>query len=137
LCQEYVVERRAILPLATGRCEHLAGSGTVFKVDPSNNETMLYSFTCVSDGCTPQCNLVRDAAGNLYGIGTNGGVNQHGVVFKVNPAGNETTLRSFPDAPGDGAVPAAGLVRDSAGNLYGVAYGGGEFGYGNVFKLKP
>jgi uncharacterized repeat protein (TIGR03803 family) len=30
---------------------------------------------------------------------------------------------------------AAGLLRDSAGNLYGTASGGGAFGWGNVFKL--
>jgi uncharacterized repeat protein (TIGR03803 family) len=32
-------------------------------------------------------------------------------------------------------VPYAGLVRDSAGNLYGTTYHGGFFGYGTVFKV--
>jgi uncharacterized repeat protein (TIGR03803 family) len=60
-------------------------------------------------------------------------------VFKVNKAGKETVLYSFTDGA-DGAGPEAGLIRDSAGNLYGTtAYGGGgtacSGGCGTVFKL--
>jgi uncharacterized repeat protein (TIGR03803 family) len=36
---------------------------------------------------------------------------------------------------GDGASPYAGLVRDSAGNLYGTTYYGGKYGLGSVFKM--
>src|SRR6267378_2444078 len=36
---------------------------------------------------------------------------------------------------GDGAKPLAGLVRDSAGNLYGTTYYGGKYGLGSVFKM--
>ena len=35
----------------------------------------------------------------------------------------------------DGELPKGGLVRDSAGNLYGTASGGGVYNYGTVFKL--
>src|SRR5215472_2958658 len=37
----------------------------------------------------------------------------------------------------DGAVPAAGLVIDAAGNLYGTTSGGGPFGGGTAFRLSP
>jgi uncharacterized repeat protein (TIGR03803 family) len=37
----------------------------------------------------------------------------------------------------DGWEPYAGLVFDSAGNLYGTTSQGGAFNYGNVFELKP
>jgi uncharacterized repeat protein (TIGR03803 family) len=44
--------------------------GTVFKVDSTGHETVLYSFCSASD-CTdgelPMAGLVQDAAGNLYG----------------------------------------------------------------------
>src|SRR5271165_4002012 len=44
------------------------GCGTVFKLDTSGNETVVYSFTGgTTDGCFPQGGLVLDAAGNLYG----------------------------------------------------------------------
>jgi len=127
----------------------VGGCGTVFKLDPSGNETVLYSFKGGSDGAFPfplgDGHLVRDAAGNLYGTtlegspGTCTGHNQVvvgcGTVFKLDPAGNETILYSFTGG-GDGAFPYAGLVMDTTGNLYGTA---SSFlalgGFGTVFKL--
>jgi uncharacterized repeat protein (TIGR03803 family) len=35
----------------------------------------------------------------------------------------------------DGEGPAAGLVMDKAGNLYGTTFAGGASGYGTVFKV--
>ena len=58
-----------------------------------------------------------DSAGNLYGTTEYGGSGT-GTVFKVTPAGAETVLYSFSSANGDGAYPRAGLIMDSAGNLY-------------------
>jgi len=58
------------------------GCGTVFKLDKTGTETVLYSFTGGTDGAYPVTGrLVRDAVGNLYGA--NGGGN--GVVFKLAP----------------------------------------------------
>jgi uncharacterized repeat protein (TIGR03803 family) len=45
-----------------------------------------------------------------------------------------TILYSFAGPP-DGANPFAGVVRDSAGNLYGTTYTGATSGYGTVFKV--
>jgi uncharacterized repeat protein (TIGR03803 family) len=55
-------------------------------------------------------------------------------VFRVDAAGNESVLYSFRGTP-DGFSPVAGLVRDTAGNLYGTTLYGGVFGLGTVFKL--
>lgn len=46
-------------------------------------------------------------------------------------------LYSFGAVSGDGAGPLAGLVQDSAGNLYGTTYSGGTFLDGTVFELSP
>jgi uncharacterized repeat protein (TIGR03803 family) len=51
-------------------------------------------------------------------------------------AGAYSVLYSFQCEP-DGANPYAGLVRDSAGNLYGTTTNGGAYGLGSVFKLTP
>jgi uncharacterized repeat protein (TIGR03803 family) len=60
--------------------------GTVFKIDPTGNETVLYSFTGGKDGKYPtNVTLIRDAAGNLYGTTQQGGTFGRGVVFKLKP----------------------------------------------------
>jgi uncharacterized repeat protein (TIGR03803 family) len=99
---------------------------------------VLYSFSGGADGAFPRTDSVRDAAGNLYGTTSGGGSASgsfgNGVVFKLAPAGQETVLVTFTGGT-DGALPYGGLVRDSAGNLYGTTSAGGAFQWGNIFKL--
>ena len=78
--------------------------------------------------------MILDAAGNLYGTTSNGGTYSWGTVFKVDATGTETILYNFASGA-DGANPAAGLVRDSAGNLYGTTSIGGTAHSGTIFKL--
>jgi uncharacterized repeat protein (TIGR03803 family) len=119
------------------------GCGTVFKLDASGNETVLYSFTGGTDAAGPTAALVRDKEGNLYGTTNLGGTGSCnfggpgcGTVFRLDTTGKETVLHSFTNTP-DGAIPYAGLIMDKAGNLYGTTLEGGAYGYGAVFKLVP
>jgi len=111
-----------------------SGAGVVFKVDASGDETVLYTFAGGSDGGVPYGGVIRDSAGNLYGTTYGGGPSGAGVVFKVDTSGNETVLYSFTGGS-DGGYPFAGVIRDSKGNLYGTANGGGASGAGVVFKV--
>jgi uncharacterized repeat protein (TIGR03803 family) len=53
----------------TTGCTSNEGCGTVFKLDPTGQETVLYRFTGGEDGAFPHFgDLVRDATGNLYGM---------------------------------------------------------------------
>ena len=117
--------------------------GVVFKLRQTGAYTILHSFTGMggtptNDGATPVAPLVRDNAGNLYGTTQLGGSSDMGVVFQLSPTLSGpyiyTTLHSFSGA--DGATPQAGLIRDSAGNLYGTTSAGGS-GVGVVFQLTP
>jgi len=115
-----------------------SGCGTVFKLDSSGKESVLYKFKAPPDGDTPQSLLARDNLGNVYGITQGGGKDSNGTIFKVSKHGKETVLHSFTGGS-DGCLPVAGLIADSAGNLYGVTAQGGlglcDQGYGVVFKL--
>lgn len=112
------------------------GHGTVFRVTLSGAESVLHSFAQDgADGYEPYCQLVADAAGNLYGTTLWGGVHGIGAVFRVTPTGAENVLYSFGGS--DGYHPYGGLVLDAAGNLYGTTNTGGDFGYGTVFSLTP
>jgi uncharacterized repeat protein (TIGR03803 family) len=117
--------------------------GTVFKLDPSGQFTVLHTFTGPGYE-TPEAGLVQDAAGNLYGTTFGGGTYLQGTVFKLDPkTGTHTVLYSFTGGA-DGSLPSAGVVLDSAGNIYGTTAEGGlipcpedPFGCGVVFKLDP
>lgn len=111
--------------------------GIVFEVSRTGAETILHTFTGGTDGAEPFAGLVRDPAGNLYGTTYSGGTFGSGTVFELTPAGIETILHNFDLTTTDGANPFAGLVRDSAGNLYGTTNGGGTFSSGTIFKLDP
>jgi uncharacterized repeat protein (TIGR03803 family) len=126
------------------------GFGTVYKLTKSGGqwkESVLYNFTEFSYLNQPPnlvcAGLVVDSAGNLYGTTYENGANHLGMIFEISPTGQETNLYSFKGSS-DGAFPMAGLVRDSAGNLYGTATAGGDvtsntcgqIGCGVVFVLN-
>lgn len=113
-----------------------AKQGVVFKLDTGGNYTVLYNFTGKADGGDPGGALIRDAAGNLYGTTYFGGTGSSGVVYKLDAAGRETVLYAFTGGA-DGANPSAGVIGDSAGNLYGTTFNGGALGCGGVFQLDP
>jgi len=106
------------------------GCGTVYKLDATGAETILYSFQGGTDGAEPFGALVQDQLGNLYGTTLFGGNNlsnlSYGTVFEVDVNGTETLLHVFAGYPTDGGYPYARLVRDGAGNLYGTTYIGGN-----------
>jgi uncharacterized repeat protein (TIGR03803 family) len=112
-----------------------SGAGVVFKVDTLGNETVLYSFTGGDDGGSPWAGVILDASGNIYGTTAFGGTDNAGVVYKLDTTGHETVLHSFTFGA-DGGEPLSGVVRDSAGDLFGTTFSGGSGGAGVVYKLN-
>jgi len=131
----------------------IPGCGVVFKLDPTNTETVLYRFTGGPDGGVPSASLTLDASGNLYGATLGGGISSGpcavlpnsipgcGVLFEL--SGSSYHVRYAFTGGTDGAKPAAALTLDGAGNLYGATvYGGmttgacGSSGCGVVFELN-
>jgi uncharacterized repeat protein (TIGR03803 family) len=96
---------------------------------------VVYSFS-FTDGSFPNGDLIRDAAGNFYGTTQIGGKYNRGVVFKLDSTGQQTILYVFTGAA-DGGIPIGRLLRDTAGNLYGITSLGGDpaCSCGTVFKL--
>jgi uncharacterized repeat protein (TIGR03803 family) len=129
----------------------VSGEGTVFELTPAVGggwtETILHSFSANSDGAVPFAGVIFDAAGNLYGTTAAGGVyGGYGTVFELTPqAGGgwtEQVLHSFGNGL-DGFIPAAGLILDASGNLYGTTSGdctsprNHARNCGTVFQLTP
>jgi uncharacterized repeat protein (TIGR03803 family) len=98
--------------------------------------SILYNFAdAPGTGAWSKAPLLRDSAGNLFGTTTaNTNLGGNGLVFKIDAAGNYSTLYSFAGSP-DGASPTGPLVEDGEGNLYGTTTEGGLYSGGTVFKL--
>jgi len=120
------------------------GYGTIFKVTPAGDETVIYSFGQSSvqvngnaipgDGYGPTGNLVQASDGNFYGMTSLGGTYGNGTIFQVTPSGVHTVLYSFTGTLPDGSHPGGSLIQASDGRFYGVA-GGGAYNLGVVFSF--
>ena len=116
--------------------------GTVFELVNSggtySSPKVLASFNG-SDGAGPVAGLITDSsgAGDLFGTTGSGGENGDGTVFElVNSGGTYGALKVLASFNGtDGMYPSAGLITDSAGDLFGTTGYGGENGDGTVFEL--
>lgn len=114
--------------------------GTVYKLTPQGStyiETILHDFRR-EDGFSPSA-LIADGRGALYGANQYGGAHTSGTVFKLIPSNEGYTydvIHAFKEA-GDGDYPAAPLIIDGTGALYGTTSLGGTGSAGTVFKLTP
>lgn len=121
------------------------GYGSIFELTPASGTwtlNNLYSFTNKSgsnDGIGPYAGVTFDGAGNLYGATFEGGTNNRGTVFKLTQSSGhwtESVLYSF-GAGHDLMYPQSDLTLDSAGHIYGAAYGGGPASNGGIFEIVP
>jgi uncharacterized repeat protein (TIGR03803 family) len=108
-------------------------------------ESTIYAFLGQPDGGSPQSELIADSTGALYGtteVGGPLGAVGFGTVFKLTPTPSapsgyvESILYNF-QGGNDGAFPRTRLILDSSGNFYGTTSGGGNAGFGTIFKLTP
>ncbi|HZL67993.1 MAG TPA: choice-of-anchor tandem repeat GloVer-containing protein [Candidatus Limnocylindrales bacterium] len=137
------------------QCSAPYGCGTIFDLAPPAHacgralcawtETVDYRFNGGISAESPTGNLIFDGAGNIDATAAGGGLpncyagTTCGVVYELSPSRGgwgETDLYSF-TAGNDGYLPASGVIRDQAGNLYGTALYGGDNGCGTVFQLTP
>jgi uncharacterized repeat protein (TIGR03803 family) len=124
-----------------------ARGDTIFKMTPWGKLTTLGGACCYL-----YSGLVRASDGNFYGTTYVGGANNNpdcqgngcGSLFEITPAGTLTTLYNLcsQTSCADGAMPLAGLVQATNGNLYGTTIGGAlndcqwdYWGCGTVFSL--
>ena len=131
-----------------GHCA-AGGCGLVFQLRPPAtaprnalepwSENVVFPFDDVDGNEPVYPQLIFDHAGNIYGTTQFGGPNDAGTVFELAPSQNgwtETVLYNGFNTLGTGSQPEAGVVMDSAGNLYGTTPTGGDE-HGIVYELSP
>lgn len=104
-------------------------SSTIFELDPSGNETVLYDFEG-QEGCCQDSPLALDEAGNIYGSSPYGGDLNCGYerpgcgsLYRLTQTGHFKLIHTFTGA--DGIQPEGGLIVDK-NSLYGSAILGGN-----------
>ena len=115
--------------MLAGVCAAVSAQGAGYAV--------LHSFSGLgTEGVTPIAPLVLDAAGYLYGTTQNSGAFSAGTVFKVKTDGTGfSVLHGFPSGFPEGYGPAAGMILDGSGNLFGTTQFGGSSNVGTIFTI--
>ena len=88
-------------------------------------------------GNGPLGDLLQASNGNLYGMTSEGGVNNDGVIFSYNIAGSAYTKLLDFNGVADGKYPHGGFIQPANGNLYGVTDSGGVNNDGVIFSYNP
>lgn len=128
------------------------GCGTVYKMSKHGSEwtlSSLFHFNGLLNGAHPWAGVTFGPDGALYGSTYLGGTHGEGVIFKLQPPATgcrtatcywtETVIYNFTGGS-DGGEPQGSLTFDSAGNLYGTTFYGGQRsngGNGVVYELSP
>jgi uncharacterized repeat protein (TIGR03803 family) len=114
-----------------------ADGGILYKLSKTRKLTILYSFKGgTTDGCNVLGTPFMDVEGNFYGATSSCGAHTLGTVWEVKKGGKERLLHSFAGGTSDGEYPLAGVIKDSAGNIYGNTETGGASNFGTVYKIS-
>jgi uncharacterized repeat protein (TIGR03803 family) len=132
---------------AANEGEHAAG--TLFKITPQGQFSVLYNFCSLSncsDGSMPLSTFVQGTDGALYGATAQGGNTGCfgtgcGTTFRFSLPGKLTTLNTFQQS---GGWNPNGVSQTTEGYFLGTTYNGGKtvecfdpnFGCGTVFSLS-
>ena len=108
--------------------------GTLFKIKPDGTGfERLLDFDGLTTGSHPVGRPTYDGI-SLYGLTSQGGINDAGTIFKIQPDGTGfVKLMDFDDVP-SGSRPQASLITDGT-FLYGMTSHGGANAYGTIFKI--
>lgn len=109
--------------------------GAILSYDPQTNiGVVTYPFGN-ANARLPYGDLFFSSDGSLYGMTSEGGAYNQGVLFSFNTASN-TITKLFDFNGVDGAQPMGGLGEDG-GNLYGMTSAGGANNFGVAFSYRP
>src|ERR1035437_9846442 len=111
------------------------GYGVLFSFDPvSNTFTDLFDFN-TSTGEFPQGSLIQASNGKLYGMTTQGGSINYGVLFSFDINSNSYNVLINFIGSTNGRQPSGGLLQASNGKLYGMTNFGGTYDNGILFSF--
>jgi uncharacterized repeat protein (TIGR03803 family) len=110
--------------------------GVIFEIDPVTSEYVKKHDFAEATGKFPIGNLTQAPNGKLYGLTSQGGATDEGVIFEYDPAaGTYSKKYDFNDT--NGSEPFGTLTLASNNKLYGMTSEGGTTSYGVIFEYDP
>lgn len=106
------------------------GNGTAFRLTPNGQLTTIAVYSTNIDGGILY-DLCLGNDGDFYGVG-DGPAESKGAIFRMDTDG---ALHTIAVLNGTNAAMPNGLIQAKDGNFYGTTMGGGDYGYGSVFKM--
>ena len=98
--------------------------GTIFRMAANGAISIIHNFT----SGFPSAALMQASDGNFYGAAGS-------RIFKMTPDGTVAILHELTRA--EGAELMAPLVEGPDGNLFGIAFQGGNYDTGSLFRIDP
>jgi uncharacterized repeat protein (TIGR03803 family) len=110
--------------------------GVIFSFDPSTSTYNKLKDFGDDNAFSPQGTLCKASNGKYYGMTSQGGTSNVGVIFSFDRATSTyTVVKNFNDS--DGANPSGSLIQASNGKLYGMTVNGGASDAGVIFSFDP
>ena len=106
-------------------------NGTVFKLSPNGDLTVLHYFNGDEDGRFCRSGLIRGADHQFYGMTSEGGPAGFGTLFRISSDGHFTTL-----ATNTSRCSGYRLTFGSDGRLYASAHDSGPLYYGSILRFS-
>ena len=111
------------------------GNGVLFEYDLTNNIIInRIDFNGTNNGSEPLGSLIQSSSGELYGMTSEGGVNNKGVLFEYDIINNTLIKKVDFNGTNNGANPRGSLMQSSSGKLYGMTSIGGLNNKGVLFE---
>ncbi|WP_158941501.1 choice-of-anchor tandem repeat GloVer-containing protein [Granulicella sp. S190] len=119
------------------------GCGTLYKITPNGTDptyTQIYALSLsAGQGVNPQHGSpTLGGDGKLYVVGPQGGPTGYGQLMAFTTAGVYTDVHDFAavGASDTSGTPAAAVLEDQLGNLWGGTITGAENQNGDIFKIE-
>ena len=141
-----LLRRRPLVPVLIGLVGGLLAVTAAQAAPLASNVVGVYHFgtsvtvndltgTASANGTGGRGEMLLAGDGNFYVAQSTGGLAGAGAVMRVSPTGSAVVLHSFKGDTTEAAVPYAGLIQASDGNLYGTSYAGGTKSAGTVYRV--
>jgi len=107
--------------------------GVIFEFDPATGVVANVHDFNITEGALPVPGMIVLSNGKLCGVTFGGGSADLGVLFTFDPSTGAFS-KKYDFNSTVGGMPQCGLTQSASGDLFGLAYGGGTYDKGTIYK---